>query len=722
VFKLITCSLSACLAAFLVAVPARAGEPDDPAIDIEKQIARLSETDTTKVTLAAGSLIEKLAREDLEDGLRANIVSALRLHLRPKEGPRKTKVILLKVLVQKEEASFNRDIVLLACRSDQDLFSAAVDALKAFKEKGDGSVDDQFITVAREESNPIPVRVRAMHALNHLGSFKAIPYLIEARGDDNADIAMAAQRVLEGILTYAFAWNEEGWRAWWAENGTRPENEILREANRNLEREMSVLLEEKSPEANRRALASCSRAVRALSLKNLERLKDAGSVDSLLAFLDREPYPELRARAVGLLGELAVLEEVRKNGNKAEIASKVIEQLDRNSDLRVLRSTVETLGKIGKVKGLNLVKPLVPLLRFEDAQLRALTAISLGKIDGREAAEAVEPLCDMLAGKEEVPAVKREAANALGLIRDARAVPVLLKGLASEDGNVRWSCVNALANIGDRSAVESLLAMIEREEEARVLEVIVKALRNIPDPRAVTPLASLALARPALGDAVVEALLRIGETDGEDTVLKAVDFMVSKGGQAEAVKLLRAWEDAAKNAGSGCLLREASCLEALGRWEEASGVLLDLIEKPGEPKALFDRLRRALGQIEKTESRGRATALALARFPDKAPAFWEGLVRDRIGEPEAAFQDLAQGLREGFEGKEARDVYFESLAAFVSNTDGRVAASAHGLLAAWSGRACPALSVDAGEKEKKKAADGWRTWWTENRGRFPFEK
>ena len=98
---------------------------------------------------------------------------------------------------------------------------------------------------------------------------------------------------------------------------------------------------------------------------------------------------------------------------------------------------------------------------------------------------AVDPLIESL--KDEGAYVRWSAADALGWIGDARAVDPLINALKDKDEIVRRSAADALRWIGDARAVDPLIGAL-RDENANVREYAARALGKIGDSRAVDPL------------------------------------------------------------------------------------------------------------------------------------------------------------------------------------------------------------------------------------------
>ena len=69
---------------------------------------------------------------------------------------------------------------------------------------------------------------------------------------------------------------------------------------------------------------------------------------------------------------------------------------------------------------------------------------------------AIEPLIDALLNQNESRIFRSRVAGTLAMIGDPRAIRPLVQTLSDPDAGVRWSAVQALAEIGDESAIGSL--------------------------------------------------------------------------------------------------------------------------------------------------------------------------------------------------------------------------------------------------------------------------
>lgn len=89
--------------------------------------------------------------------------------------------------------------------------------------------------------------------------------------------------------------------------------------------------------------------------------------------------------------------------------------------------------------------------------------------------------------KDNTACVRSWAAEALGEIKDYRAVESLILALKDKDYNVRESAARALGKINDFRATEPLIDALIRDIP-RVSDAATEALRAINDPRSVEPL------------------------------------------------------------------------------------------------------------------------------------------------------------------------------------------------------------------------------------------
>ena len=144
------------------------------------------------------------------------------------------------------------------------------------------------------------------------------------------------------------------------------------------------------------------------------------------------------------------------------------------------RPNVDELASTRNVDG------LIQALRYKnDWEVRRNAAMALGKIKDER---AVQPLEYALVDKAEY--VRGSAVRALAKM--GRADPAVLKhSLSDESVFVRWETTRALGESGDPQAVEPLLEALD-DERVYVRRGAAWALGEIGDARAVGPLTKIA--------------------------------------------------------------------------------------------------------------------------------------------------------------------------------------------------------------------------------------
>jgi HEAT repeat protein len=214
------------------------------------------------------------------------------------------------------------------------------------------------------------------------------------------------------------------------------------------------------------------------------------AVPQLLAALGDHARPEsYRAMAAAALGEL----------KDARAVPALISSL--NDSAYVVQESVAALGKIGDRRA---VEPLLPLLTHDDSSVANAAADALAKLGDRRAVEpllaalpvwtqrhwgglagrletfaddprVIAALIDQLRGNADVIG----AAHVLGKVRSAAAVDALIPHLKSTSQPVRCSVAEALGSIKDSRAVEPLVAALAAEKESNAIAFQIKALEAI---------------------------------------------------------------------------------------------------------------------------------------------------------------------------------------------------------------------------------------------------
>jgi len=204
-----------------------------------------------------------------------------------------------------------------------------------------------------------------------------------------------------------------------------------------------------------------SEPARAMAAFALGEMEDARAVSSLMAIVEREKEaPSVRASAVEALGKIAgVQANADALGNTAveRINQTLIAQLpDSQATLEHKQLTSLTIAALMRIRLTASVEPLTRLLKSNGAGIRAQSANALARLR-QPIGDAVPDLIGALNDGD--VNVRANAARALGVSKDARAVEPLIKLLNDEGEQAKVNTVRALAAFNDNRAVEPLLAL-----------------------------------------------------------------------------------------------------------------------------------------------------------------------------------------------------------------------------------------------------------------------
>ena len=245
----------------------------------------------------------------------------------------------------------------------------------------------------------------------------------------------------------------------------------------------------------------------------------ADAVTEQIAALKDEDWA-IRGEAAGLLGNfkdpravvplISLLRDQDRSVREAAIealrsigapAVETVGTCLTEPDLSVQESASAILAAIADERALA---PLIKVLHSGDWIVRMHAAKALGRVRNADAVELLMPLL-----QDKVKAVREEAAAALAAIGDA-SIPHLLKALQHEDWLVRLHAVESLGRSRSKRAVEPLLSVLFNDQDSAVREDAVRALGDIGDPQAIDYLFT-AMREPGLRILAVEALGRIGD-------------------------------------------------------------------------------------------------------------------------------------------------------------------------------------------------------------------
>ena len=275
----------------------------------------------------------------------------------------------------------------------------------------------------------------------------------------------------------------------------------------------------------------------------------------------------------------------------------LIEDLkDENSFTRA--NAALSLGNTGDSKA---IEPLIEALRDENSFVRQNAATALGHIGD---SQAIEPLIEVIL-KDKIDFVKQVAAKALANIGELSFEP-LLKMLGNEDGNVRKNAAMALGLIGDAKAVEPLIEAL-KDEHTGVRQNAAAALGLIKDTRAVEPLIevllkdtnsdvikNVAIALGNFGELALEPLFKALETEGDYVqmrVAKALGYI----NDPRAIKFLT---DALNDKKLDIIAGAYNFFIIRGE-EGTVDILIEVLNKHGNVDMAEDYLNCGNGQLSK---------------------------------------------------------------------------------------------------------------------------
>jgi HEAT repeat protein len=233
--------------------------------------------------------------------------------------------------------------------------------------------------------------------------------------------------------------------------------------------------------------------------RELERILGDEAIE-IFETMFHDPASPLKARGAALLCSVG----------SRRVMESLLATL-RNPEER--QAAFQALASIGALA----VEPLIVALKDANWDVRRQAAEALGQIGD---ARAVEPLIAALKDANEM--VRRQAAEALGKIGDARAVEPLVTALKESDAIVRREATKALGKIGDARAVQPFIAAL-KDADAIVRQRAAEALGNIGDARAVEPLiAALKDVDESVRQRAAEALGKIGDARAVEPLIAAL--------------------------------------------------------------------------------------------------------------------------------------------------------------------------------------------------------
>lgn len=237
----------------------------------------------------------------------------------------------------------------------------------------------------------------------------------------------------------------------------------------------------------------------------LGNIKDPGSVELLLAVLKGPDFDSRNGAATAL----GIIKDPRT------VDPLIVDLKDANAHVRDCATSA--LGWIGDARA---VEPLLVALSDSDHHVRNSAALALGSIKDLR---AIDPLIGALKD----PLVAADAALARSHFNDPRTVEPLIAVLNNPDSKVRKYAADALGKLRDSRALEALA----KPREPAVADVAHTQPSENPD-----VLAALAAADPA---AKADPKLLQGEWSGTDATGTSWEFRFKADGTSMVIEMTR---------------------------------------------------------------------------------------------------------------------------------------------------------------------------------------
>jgi len=310
-----------------------------------------------------------------------------------------------------------------------------------------------FLAQKLRESS-FKVRIKAAVMLGRIADQRSVEPLVGALSDDNYVVRGAAARAL-GNLGYPLAVGAMDRLLKLADD---EEPFVRREAVRTLEK----LAGPQSLDILLAALSDSSSRVRLAAVHVLALMKLPGARRAVVAAMGDEDE-EVKAEAFVAI----------KGLGRSELKTLMAEALRRNDRYQV---QVAAARLVGELRLTGLLGELADLLVRDDV-------VPAVKREAREALAAMKEVIDVARLKTQVDsgdrALRDRAIKLLGIQGGTEAVESLLALLKNDDPFVRRRAVIALGDAGDPRAIPALEFLQSKENDTRLIEQIKRTLRRL---------------------------------------------------------------------------------------------------------------------------------------------------------------------------------------------------------------------------------------------------
>ena len=202
--------------------------------------------------------------------------------------------------------------------------------------------------------------------------------------------------------------------------------------------------------------------VQAMAAFALGEMEDAQAVSALMELLEAGKHPlAVRARSAEALGKIIppnnqLLGQAAIEGINARLIEQLLDPKARlTADEKLLARLTIIAIRAGRTAS---AEPLTRQLKSADAEIRALAANVLGRTR-QPIAFAISALLEALDDRD--TDVRANAARALGVSNDPRAVLPLINSLNDKSTEVEIIAIRSLAQLNDPRAIEPLMQLFE---------------------------------------------------------------------------------------------------------------------------------------------------------------------------------------------------------------------------------------------------------------------
>ena len=197
-------------------------------------------------------------------------------------------------------------------------------------------------------------------------------------------------------------------------------------------------------------------AVRRAAANALDEFEDPAALPALLSMV-RDTDPEVRRNVASALSDL-----------ESSQTMDALTALARDSDEEVRSNAINGLGNLEDPRTLS---TLVAALRDPSPEVRSRAADAIHNIPDLEKAPA--GLIALLTDPNDE--VRQNVAHALGGIGDEAAVPALKRQLSDTNADVRRAVAEALSEIGGADAITALMALL-KDQDPEIRRIAAEAL------------------------------------------------------------------------------------------------------------------------------------------------------------------------------------------------------------------------------------------------------